>query len=98
MATKKQVVNNLKAIRLALNLSSVSRRRGQYEQLRVKIANDILDVMKERGLSVESLSQLLKTTNEETRNIIWNKDLTLYELTRLLDLLGCSSYFVIRSR
>lgn len=69
-----------------------------YERLRVKIANDIVDVMREQDCGIESLAKRLKLKKKELRKWIWTHDLKLSELVRLLDCLDSEFYPIIRTR
>jgi hypothetical protein len=69
-----------------------------HERLRTKVGEDISSIMVEQGVFIEVLAHRLRKSRDETRNWIWTRDLTLSELTRLLDALDSEFYPMIRSR
>lgn len=88
----------LKQLQKSFQILPVTRRKMLYERLRTKIANDITTIMGEQGCSVEELARRLKLKKSELRKRIWENDLKLSELTRLLDHLDSELYPIIRSR
>jgi len=64
----------------------------------MKIAEDVLAVMKEQDCTVEKLAKEMKLKQKELRKWIWSRDLTLSELVRLLNHLDSEFYPIIRNR
>ena len=88
----------LKKLHKTLQILPTSRRKMLYERLRFKVADDIVSVMRERECSLEELAKILKLKKKEMREWIWDRDLTLSELARLLDCLDSEFYPIIRTR
>lgn len=88
----------LKKLHKTLQILPTSRRKILYERLRLKVADDILSIMKEQGCSLEELAKKMKLKKAEMREWIWDRDLTFSEIARLLDCLDSEFYPIIRPR
>ena len=88
----------LKELHHAIQILPRTRKAILQERLRTKVAEDIVSLMGEQGIHIESLAYKLEITNSELRDWIWVRDLKLSELSRLLDALGSELYPIIRSR
>ena len=73
-------------------------RQASYERTRVKIADDIRTLMKEQGLTDYNMAAALRVSVNEARVWINSRDLTLNELTKVLDCLGVDFYPILRPR
>jgi len=91
----KQTLNQLHATMMVL---PTSERRALYERLRHKIGSDIVDIMKEEGLHYETLADMMKINKAELKWMIWDKDLKMSELVKLLWKMGAECYPLIRVR
>lgn len=94
----KDVKSVLQQLHKMLQVLPTSRRRMLYERLRVKIANDVVAIMKEENCRIEDLAAVLKMRKGEVREWIWSRDLKLSELVRLLNHLDSEFYPIIRQR
>ena len=88
----------LRRLHHLLQILPTSKRRMLYERLREKVANDILAVMQETETPLEMLAAVMGLKKAEMREWIWERDLTLSELSRMLNKLDSEAYFIIRPR
>jgi hypothetical protein len=73
-------------------------RRALYERLRQKIGSDIVCIMKEQGIHYETLAAMMQISKPELKKMIWERDLKMSELVKLLWKLGAEMYPIIRER
>jgi hypothetical protein len=88
----------LREAHYAIQLLPHARRQMLFERLRSKIADDICCIMREQDRSFEVLAKRLKLKTAELRSWIWDRDLKLSELSRILDCLDSEFYPIIRPR
>lgn len=81
-----------------MKASSVTRRKILYERLRLKVAEDILAVMKEAEIGLEQLAKKMGMRKEEVSCWIWERDLKLSEIVQILDRLDAEFYPLIRDK
>lgn len=75
-----------------------TRKKLLYERLRRKIGDDLSALMVEQDLKIEDLAKKLRLTVKQAREWLWEKDLKLSELTRVLDVLDCELWPLFTSR
>ena len=92
------VRKTLRRLHQVLQILPTSKRRMLYERLREKVANDILAIMEETETPLEMLAAVMGLKKAEMREWIWERDLTLSELSRMLNKLDSEAYFIIRPR
>ena len=82
-----------------LSSPPVRRRAAAYERLRQKIAEDIVDVIKESGSTIaEFASFKMGISQVELKRLIYEEDLKLSELVDILDKIDADFYPLIRPR
>lgn len=69
-----------------------------YERLRQKIGEDITAVMKESEIYPETLAAMMRISKRELKEMIWERDLKLSELTKLLCKIDAELWPLIRTR
>ena len=88
----------LKRLSAEIQVLPRTRKAMLHERLRLKVAEDISTLMVEQEVPIEELALRLRLSIKEARKWIWEKDLTLKELSRLLDVLDSEFFPVITSR
>lgn len=76
----------------------ITRKKLLYERLRLKVARDITDIMREKEVPLEILAKVMGLKKVDMRDWIWDRDLKLSELAKLLDKLDSEFYPIIRER
>ena len=94
----KSTKNTLKQFHAAMKMLPTTERRALYERLRYKIGSDIVDIMREEGLYYDTLAHIMRISKAELKSMIWDKDLTVSQLVKLLDSLNAEMYPLIRVR
>lgn len=69
-----------------------------YERLRHKIGRDITDIMRESGVYPETIATMMGMSKGELKKMVWEQDLKLSELVKLLSKLDAEMYPLIRTR
>lgn len=88
----------LKELHNAIQILPRIRGKVVYERLRTKIGADIRSIMGEQGVEIEVLAHRLRMSADKTRDWIWSRDLTLKELSKLLNALDAELWPLIRTR
>ena len=71
---------------------------ASYERLRQQLAADIFLIAKELGVSREQLAGRLGLTFAELAMLLYVKELTFFDVCKILDSLGADLYPIIRAR
>jgi hypothetical protein len=79
-------------------VAPVVERRALYERLRHKIGSDIMDIILESGVYPETIATMMGMSKGELKQMIWEQDLKLSELVKLLNKLDAEMYPLIRVR
>jgi len=94
----KSVKQTLRQLHAIMAVLPTTKRRALYERLRHKIAEDIVDIMRESDLHYDTLAYMMRMSKAELKEMIWVKDLKMSELVTLLDKLNAEMYPLIRER
>ena len=94
---KQRVAKILRQMQKIMQVLPTTKRRALYERLRHKIGSDVRDIMRESNVHPETLAAMMVVTKAELREIIWERDLKLSELVRLLSYLDAELYPLIRT-
>lgn len=73
-------------------------RSRSYENLRAKIAEDIVSLMDEHGLEDDEMRDKLNVAPGDLAIMVWDKDLTLSELNNILSLFSYEMVPIFRKR
>jgi len=94
----KSVKQTLRQLHAIMAVLPTTKRRALYERLRHKIAEDIVDIMRESDLHYDTLAYMMRMSKAELKEMIWVRDLKMSELVTLLDKLNAEMYPLIRER
>ena len=89
---------NKKQVQHIMRVRPTMERRALYERLRQKIGQDITDIMKEEGIYPETIAAMMQVSKAELKKMIWDRDLKLSELVKLLWKIEAEMYPLIRTR
>ena len=93
---KQKVNHTLHQIHITMTELPTTQRRALYERLRHKIGADIMAIIKEEEVELETLATMMGMGKAELKKMIWDKDLKLSELVKLLCKLGAEMWPLIR--
>ena len=95
---KQRVEQILHQVRTTMQVLPTTKRRALYERLRQKIGSDIRDIMRESEVHYDTLAAMMRMNKADVREMIWDRDLKLSELVKLLSKLDAEMYPLIRTR
>ena len=98
MLMSKSVKQTLRQLHATMMVLPTTERRALYERLRHKIGEDIVDIMKEEDIHYETLAAMMQVSKRRLKQIIWEDDLKMSELVKLLWKMGAECYPLIRVR
>ena len=83
------------------NTSDSCRRQARersYENLRLKLAEDISAIMKEQGMSYKDVAEKMGITQRALKATIWDLGIDLFDLNSILDVFSYEMVPILRKR